>query len=139
MKELIALGHVVSNGKIKMDSEKISAISKRKEPHNVKKLQLFLSGTNYYREFIQNYAEIAVLLNNLTKKDTKWCWPSLQQDAFDKLKLALTSYQILRVFDPRADTFLKPDASFYAVGIVLSLGERKIRTKTMPLDMHPDH
>ena len=120
MKELKALGHVVSNGNIKMDPEKISAISKRKEPHNVRQLQSFLGGTNYYREFIQNYAEIAGPLHSLIKKDTKWCWTSLQQNAFDQLKLALTSYPILRAFDPKAETFLKPDASFYAVGAVLS-------------------
>lgn len=41
---------------------------------NLKQVQGFLKATEYYQQFIQDYAEIARLLTKLTKKEGSFKW-----------------------------------------------------------------
>jgi len=41
-------------------------------PRNVKEVQKFLGLTNYYRQFIKDFAKLAVLLHMLVRKEEKW-------------------------------------------------------------------
>ena len=118
-REIKILGHVVKNGSIKMDPEKIQAISQRVPPNTVKQLQSFLGCTNFYRKFIKDYAKTVKPLAELLKKDTKYIWDSTRDEAFNKLKKSLVSYPILRAPDFNKNFFLKTDASHYALGIIL--------------------
>jgi hypothetical protein len=118
-KEIKILGYVVTSGKIKMDLDKVKAISEREAPTNIKQLQSFLGCTNFYRKFIKDYARKVKPLTELLKKETNYIWSPARQEAFSLLKKSLTSYPILRAPDFKRKFFLKTDASHYALGIIL--------------------
>ena len=118
--EAKVLGHVISEGKILMDPDKISSIVKREPPRNVKQLQSFLGICNYYRKFVEGYAKKAAPLNKLLSKEVKFVWSQDQQEAFELLKNALVKYPILRVADFKRPFTIFTDASNYALGAVLT-------------------
>lgn len=68
------------------------------------KLQRFLGLTNYFRKFIENYVHIAKSLHNLLQKSSDFVFNDDCRQAFDNLKLALTSYPVLRIYSPSAET-----------------------------------
>ena len=60
---------IVGKDGIKMDQEKIKAVLDWPAPLNIKGVRSFLVLVNFYRRFIQDYAQVARLLNDLLKKD----------------------------------------------------------------------
>jgi len=56
---------------IKMEEEKVKEVLDWPTLKEVKNIQKFLELTNYYLQFIKDFAVIARLLNNLVKKDPK--------------------------------------------------------------------
>ena len=70
-----------------MEEAKVEAVRKWEAPgpEGVKKyIQRFLGFTNYYRNFINKYSEIARPLSYLTG-DVPWTWGSEQEKAFEAL------------------------------------------------------
>ena len=84
------LSHIIEDGKI---SAIIEAVSNAKTPKNVKQIQSFLGLASYYRKFIKNFSRIASPLINLTKKDVNFIWTDECQQAFQTLKIYLTSHE----------------------------------------------
>ena len=74
---------------------------------------------NFYRRFVKGFAAIAKPMTDLTKKDRDFTWGKEEEDAFQKLKDALTSAPILQVFDEDKPHEVWVDASDYAVGATL--------------------
>ena len=48
------LGHIVSQGGISLDPDKLQAVSAFPVPNNEKQLREFLRLSNYYRRFVKN-------------------------------------------------------------------------------------
>ena len=55
-----------------MEKEKVDEVLSWPEPKNVKDVRNFLGLVNYYRRFIENFAQVARPMNVLTRKDMKW-------------------------------------------------------------------
>jgi hypothetical protein len=55
LKEVAFLGHIMTNGGIKLDSGKISEILNWKQPKDVSKIRSFLGLSGYYRRFIEGF------------------------------------------------------------------------------------
>lgn len=121
-KECIYLGHKIGNGEVKPDQEKISAVTSYPEPKTKKQVRGFLGLTGYYRKFIQNYAEKAAPLTDLTKKKLpdKVTWTKECERAFKTLKTALCQTPILRSPDFDKNFILQTDASDIGIGAVMS-------------------
>ena len=60
------LGMIIGQGKIEMDSIKLSAIKEWKPPASVKGVRSFLGFANFYRKFIPNFSNVVAPLNLLT-------------------------------------------------------------------------
>ena len=59
------LSHIVENGTIRVDLDKVAAVQTWPAPTCVKEVQQFLGLANYYHEFIKNFAELAAPLSDL--------------------------------------------------------------------------
>lgn len=114
------LGLIISKGRIEMDPVKIEGVAKWPQPQEVKEVQSFLGFINFYRRFIQDFADLAKPLHELTKKDTPWKWTEEQDKAFRLLKERVTSSPILIFPDNDKPYKLEADSSNYATGAVLS-------------------
>jgi hypothetical protein len=62
------LGPIVSREGVKVEPQKIQAISKWPIPENFKVLRGFLGLTRYYHKFVKNYAHITDPLTSLLNK-----------------------------------------------------------------------
>ena len=67
-KEVKFLGHILTEGKVKPNPEKVNKIGRWLRPKDVTGLKSFLSSVGWYRRFIKHFAHIARPLYDLTKK-----------------------------------------------------------------------
>ena len=121
VKEVEFLGMIVSREGTKMDDSKVKAIKEWPMPKTVRGVQSFLGLANFYRRFIEEYAQVMQPLNDLTKKDTPFSWKEAQQVVFNTLKLCFTTAPILAYPDNNRVFRLETDASDFATGVVLSI------------------
>lgn len=98
----------------------VQDVEKWPVPQNLKELQAFLGLTNYYRRFVQGYADIARSLHNLTRKGVTYHWKAEQEVAFGALKKALTTTPILAYPLAEGRMILDTDAANFSIGAVLS-------------------
>ena len=119
-REVVFLGHVISEQGISTDPEKVKLIEQWPVPTNLKQVRGFLGLTGYYRRFVQAYSVIAAPLNDLLKKDKTFCWTSECQRAFEQLKEALSSPPVLALPSDDGTFVLDTDASESSIGAVLS-------------------
>jgi len=113
-------GHVLRRGGIHKEPFKMEAISQMPRPRNVSDIRAFVGMINYYSKFIRNLSSILQPLNILLHKNTRFAWTDNQERAFQKIKEAFMSNQILTHFDQKLPIVLATDASPYGVGPVLS-------------------
>ena len=120
------LSLVICKGEVSMDPIKVQAITNWLYPRNLCDLHSFLGFTNFYHQFLKNFAQITYPLNNLTKKDVHWCWSLPQHEAFHTLKRAFLQHPILVMWDLDWPTQIKVDASGFATGGILlqQLGDK---------------
>ena len=75
----------------------------------------------YYRDFIPNFAAIAAILSDFTRKGqpSKAEWGDTHEKAYQTIKILLTIDPILRLPDPEKTFVLRTDALDYGIGAVL--------------------
>jgi hypothetical protein len=88
---LLLLGQKVSRLGLSTHKEKVDAILQLSEPRNVHELQQFLGMMVYFSSYIPFYSWIAYPLFQLLKKEMKWEWTDLHQEAFELSKQVLTN------------------------------------------------
>lgn len=121
-REVMYLGHLITENGVKPDPNKISAIENFPIPKNCKDIKGFLGLAGYYRRFIPNFSSLSQPLTKLLKKDVPFHWTSLQQHAFEILKKKLCESPILIYPDFNQPFNLTTDASNHAIGGILSQG-----------------
>lgn len=117
--EIKVLGHVITSQGIKPDPAKTEAIRNAPAPKNVSEVKSFLGLCGYVSKFIPHYADLVEPLRVMTRKGVNWLWANEQAQAFDRLKLALSSESVLACFKLGCPTFLITDASPVGLGAVL--------------------
>ena len=124
-RKLKVLGYIISTDGIEMDPDWIEAVKNRAAPKNQKELQRAMGLFNVGCDRGENFAETAFPLRKLLKKDSVWKWDSQCQEAFDKLKLVITRYPVLRSPDLKNKFKLYTDASKIALGVILAVGGQR--------------
>ena len=115
------LGHIISSKGIKVDESKIESIINYEKPKCLKSLRSLLGLCNYYRKFIKDYSKYSKNLESLCglNKD-KLIWTETCNDAFMKMKEALSKTPVLAYPNFKKKFILDTDASFDSIGAVLS-------------------
>ena len=70
---------------------------------SIQSLQSFNGMVNYLKRFSPVLTDLVEPLGRLQKRDTIWAWESEQQQAFEKIKTALTTLPVLMYFDKDKD------------------------------------
>ena len=115
-REVEYLGLLISEGRVRMDPVKVTAVRDWATPTSVRDVRRFLGFANFYRRFVRDFARIAHPLNDLTRKDQRFDWGTQQQQAFEELRNAFTTAPILSLWDPERPTRIEVNASGYATG-----------------------
>lgn len=121
MTECDALGFHISQNGISVSKEKTLAIANAPPPKDVKGVRSFLAAASYYRTHIPRMAFYAEPLVQLTRKNAKFHWDAEKQTAFDNIKQALVSSEVLAFYEPENTTLqLHEDVSKVAIGSCLN-------------------
>ncbi|KAI3767638.1 hypothetical protein L2E82_17938 [Cichorium intybus] len=130
VKEGIVLGHKVSGRGIEVDIAKVEVIAKLPPPTNVKGVRSFLGHAGFYRRFIKDFSKITKPLTQLLQNDVKFDFNDECVNAFEFLKLQLTTAPIMIGPDWNLPFELMTDASDIALGAVLG---QRIEKKFKPI------
>lgn len=118
--EVSFLGHKCTSEGVLPDPGKLSAVRKYPRPTDKSEVKRFAAFANYYRRFIENFAEIVRPLTRLTGKRIDFHWTDEHENAFQTLKQRLITPPILRYPDFSREFIVTVDASQFACGAVLS-------------------
>ena len=89
------------------------------KPTDVKAVQRLVGLGNYLTKFLKKLADICEPLRQLTRKEMEWQWTEVHDEAFAKIKEAVTAVPVLRYFDPAEETVLQCDASGTGLGATI--------------------
>jgi len=103
-----------------MDPVKVAGVREWPVPENWTDVQAFVGFVNFYCRFIQNFSTIARPLFDLTRSDQAWNWGTKEQEAFKRLKMAVTTAPILASPQDSEPFRIEADSSDFASGAVLS-------------------
>ena len=96
-RQVTFLGHVITAGKgSSPDPKLVESIRTWPLPKTKRQMRTFLGKTGFYRRYIKSYAEIARVLYDLTKADTKFAMQREHILAWQELKDILCTYPVLR-------------------------------------------
>ena len=75
---------------------------------------------NYSSSYTPDFATITAPLREQIKKNTKFKWTPIHQQAYEQLITVLTSTQSMAYFDTHKDTYITVDASPVGLSAILS-------------------
>jgi hypothetical protein len=116
------LGFMVTPEGLAINQKKVMAIRNWPIPRSVHDIQAFLGFIGFYRRFIKGYSKITTSLTERTKgnQSSSFQLNTSELSAFRRLQVLFTQEPLLRHFDPALLIRVKPDASTYAIGAMLT-------------------
>jgi hypothetical protein len=139
LEEIQFLGHVLFAKGIAVDPSKVQDILEWKPPTTVHQVRSFLGLARYYRRFIPDFYKIIKPITGLLKNDTKFEWSSKCNEAFEQLKVLLTTDPVLAQPDIEKPFNVYCDASGSGLGCVLMQEGRVIAYASRQLRWHEEH
>ena len=93
------MGHILTNEGVKPDPTKIQAIVDMDKPTDVATVRRVMGMVNYLSKYLKNLTDLSEPLRQLTHKGVEFVWTATQDEAYRKLKEAVTSAPLLKYFD----------------------------------------
>jgi hypothetical protein len=122
-----------------VDPNKVKDILEWKPPTTVHQVRSFLGLAGYYRRFILDFSKLVKPIMSLLKNDIKFNWSSKCNEAFEKLKVLLTTAPVLAQPDINKPFDVYCDASGSGLGCVLMQEGRVITYASRQLRRHEEH
>jgi len=119
-KQIEYLRLVILENKVAIDPVKVTRVCEWPIPENQTDVQAFIGFVNFYCCFIQDFSTIARPLFDLTRSDQVWNWDTKEQEAFERLKMAVTTAPILVSPQDSEPFHIEADSSDFASGAVFS-------------------
>ena len=119
LSELKFLGHIVGAAGISPDPDKVKVVHDWPEPANAAELRSFLGLAQYFRKFIQGYAQAVCCLYDLLKTNAVFSFQDKHRAAVEAVKYALTHAPVLKMPDYSKPFEIWSDASTHGIGAVL--------------------
>jgi hypothetical protein len=113
------LGYRLKDGKLSMEDQKVSGIADWPPPENVSQLRSFFGFCNFYRRFIDHYADLCAPLNELLRKTIVWDWTPRRHESFEKIKATFVTGPVLLIPDYTKPFIIEADASMFTTGAIL--------------------
>jgi hypothetical protein len=139
LEEIQFLGHVLSANGIVVDPSKVKDILEWKPPTIVHQVRSFLRLAGYYHRFISDFSKIVKPITSLLKNDTKFNCSSRCNEAFEQLKVLLTTAPVLAQPDIEKPFDVYCDASDSGLRCVLMQEGRVIAYASRQLCRHEEH
>jgi hypothetical protein len=139
MEKVAFLGHVLSAEGMAVDPSKVESVTKWEQPLNVTDIRSFLGMAGYYRRFIENFSNIASLMTELLKNNTKFEWLEACEKSFQELKKRLTTAPVLTLPDIKKDFVVYCDASKQGLGCVLMQEGKVVAYASRQLKKHEEN
>jgi hypothetical protein len=102
-----------------VDPSKVNDILEWKPPTTVHQVRSFLGLAGYYHQFILDFSKLVKPITSLLKNDTKFNWSSRCNEAFEQLKILLTTTLVLAQPDIEKPFDVYFDTSGSGLGCVL--------------------
>jgi len=103
-----------------MDPVKVAGVCDWPTLENWTDVQAFIGFVNFYRHFIQDFSTIARPLFDLTCSNRTWSWDIREQEAFEHLKIAVTTAPVLALPQDSEPFRIEADSSDFTSRAVLS-------------------
>jgi hypothetical protein len=118
--EIELLGHIVSASGIKPAPKLLDKIALSKVPENKTDIKSFIHLCGFFQQHVQNFADIAAPLTEMLKRNIKFKWDTIQQEAWTILKEQTLNAIELAFYKANKITNLYSDASDIGIGGVLT-------------------
>ena len=125
--EVPYMGNLLTSDGLKPDPKKVEAIKALKPPSDVTGVRGLMGMVNYLTRFMPHLSDLCEPIRQLTHKDVIFKWTDVQEEAFRKIKDALSSAPVLKYFDPSNDNVvIQCDASQNGLGFVILQDEQPV-------------
>ena len=112
VKSIEFYGYKFTENGLMPTKEKVKAVKECREPESKSAVRSFLGMIGYLAKFIPSYSTVTAPLQALTHKDVRFKWGKEENEAFQKLKDAITDDKTMAYFNPRLPIVLRTEASF---------------------------
>ena len=113
------MGNVLTDGGLKPDPSKISAVTQMSSPVDKAGVQRVIGFVNYLSRFLPHLSTLLQPIRQLLRKNVQFQWSRSQQKAFDNIKAAVVQAPVLRYFNADEPVEIQCDASQSGLGAVL--------------------
>ena len=123
------LGHVIGEGRIGIDPQKLHALEKIRPPSTKKEVRRLIGFFNYFQQFLPQLADTLYSITELTKKSAprQVNWTDKHQEGLDRATRQLKEASSLYTIDYQRQFGLMVDASDHAVGCCLLQWDEQLR------------
>ncbi|MCO5560935.1 hypothetical protein L7F22_014555 [Adiantum nelumboides] len=124
-KEVVLLGHVISQEGIKVDPSRVQAILDLPPPNSARQVITFVQKVRYMSRFIHLLSQIISPLQQLANQEV-FSWEQEHLECFNEVKEVLGSLPTIMPPDPQGIYYLCPSVGLDAFGAVLMQKDPKI-------------